>query len=95
MHTKDKLAAALHEAELHDLALLAANGHFDDFLSELAFPQIILAEALHKVGTPAAYALRERLMNGEFDATLKEAEAWAESPDGQTTFARLKDKRRG
>jgi hypothetical protein len=38
---------------------------------------------------PAALALRARHLNGEFDASKEESDAWAESPEGKATLATL------
>jgi hypothetical protein len=69
MHTKDILAAELRKAGLDDMADKAAMGYYHDFLSPLATPSLQLAADLTAVSTPAALALRDRHMNGEFDAT--------------------------
>lgn len=89
MHTKDILAAELTKAELPEMAAKAATGYYHDYLSPLPMPCLQLAEDLAKVGTPAALALRGRHLNGEFDATSAEGDAWAASPDGQETFSHL------
>jgi hypothetical protein len=88
-HTKDKLAAALTEIGLTKMAGRAAKGYYDDFLSSLATPTIQLVNDLAKAGTPAAMALRQRVMDGDFDASREESEAWAASPEGQETMAEL------
>ena len=89
MHTKDILAAELRKAGLLDMATRAAQGYYHDFLSPLATPCMQLAGDLHKIGTPAALALRERHLNGEFDATKEESDEWARGPEGQAAFAEL------
>jgi hypothetical protein len=89
MRTKDKLALALMEAGLDEMAARAATGHYHDFLSPLPFPEMQLAYDLGRVGTPEATALCERVSNGEFDASNEESEAWADSPEGQTAFRNL------
>jgi hypothetical protein len=88
-HTKDILAAALTEAGLPDMAAKAAEGHYHDFLSPLDLPELQLAADLALAGTPAAWALRERVINGDFDASREESEEWAASPEGQETMAEL------
>lgn len=88
-HTKDILAAALTEAGLTDMAAKAATGYYHDYLSPLALPTVALVEDLFKAGTPAAKALRERVINGDFDASEEEGEAWANSPEGQKAFDML------
>jgi hypothetical protein len=89
MHTKDKLAAELTKAGLHEMAAMASQGFYDDFLSPLDTPCLQLAHDLAQAATPAALALRERHLNGEFDATLEESDAWADSPEGQAAFQSL------
>jgi hypothetical protein len=71
------------------MAAMAAKGFYDDFLSPLETPCLQLAHDLAKAGTPKALALRERHINGEFDATLEESEAWFAGPDGQAAMRRL------
>lgn len=87
MHTKDKLAQALRDAGLDEIAARAAAGHYDDYLSPLDTPELALMAELRASGTPDAMALRQRVMDGDFDATSEEADAWAASPEGQATFA--------
>jgi hypothetical protein len=89
MHTKDRLAKALREADMPAMADLAETGLYDDFLSSLDLPQLALMKALDSVGTPAAAAIRARVINGEFDATKEESDAWAASPEGQEIFRSL------
>lgn len=89
MHTKDKLAAELNKIGLMDMAIKAANGYYHDFLSPLATPCLQLAADLAAAGTPEAMALRDRHINGEFDATQEEADAWAASPEGRDAFGQL------
>lgn len=88
-HTKDLLAAALREAGLDDMADKAAEGYYHDFLSPLATPEMQLAEDLAAIGTDAALALRERHINGEFDASVEESDVWADSPEGQDAMRGL------
>jgi hypothetical protein len=89
MHTKDKLAEALRQAGLPKIAGRAARGEFDDFLSPHATPQMELIKALDISGSHAARAIRKRVINGDFDATKEESEAWAASPEGQATFRKF------
>jgi hypothetical protein len=85
-HTKDILAAALTEAGLTEMAAKAATGYYHDFLSPLDLPTVTLADDLAKAG---AWALRQRVINGDFDASREESEEWAASPEGQETMAEL------
>lgn len=90
MHTKDRLAAELRKIGLRNMARLAEAGRYDDFLSESATPLLDLIQTLGVIpNNPDAWALRTRVMNGEFDATPEESEAWAASPEGQETMRRL------
>jgi hypothetical protein len=92
MHTKDILAAELAKAGLHKMAMAAAAGYYHDFLSPLATPCLQLAADLAAVGTLPALELRKRHLNGEFDATPEESDAWAASAEGQEVFNQLKRK---
>ncbi len=87
--TKDKLADALLDIGLMDMSIKARWGYYDDFLSPLATPCIQLVQDLFRVGTPAAMELRQRAMDGEFDGTSEEAEAWAKSREGRDAISRL------
>ena len=89
MHTKDKLADALREADLPEMAAKAATGWYHDFLSPLEMPCLQLANDLAAVGTPKALAVRARHLNGEFDASKAESDAWAASPEGQRALRGL------
>lgn len=96
MHTKDKLAAELENAGLPDIAERARQGIYHDYLSPLDFPELALAAELAKAakrGNKAAEALRQRHLNGEFDASAEESDEWAASPEGQETFRALFGKR--
>ncbi len=89
MHTKDFLADELRKADLPEMADKAATGYYHDFLSPLDMPSVQLAADLAQAGTPVALALRERHINGEFDATTEETAEWASSPEGQAAFNML------
>lgn len=89
MHSKDILAEELRKAGLHNMAIKAANGVYHDFLSPLPDPALELDRDLVQAGTKEAMAIRQRHHNGEFDATLEESEAWAESAEGQEAMHKL------
>lgn len=89
MHTKDILANELRKAGLNEMADKAATGYYHDFLSPLEAPCIQLAADLWKAGTPEALALRKRHINGEFDASKEESDAWAASADGRDAINSL------
>ena len=94
-HTKDMLAEELRKIGLPAMADMAATGFYHDFLSPLDLPEMQLCANLAAIKTPAALALRQRVINGEFDASQEESDAWAASPDGIETMRKLvpKDKR--
>jgi hypothetical protein len=95
MHTKDKLAAAMIDAGIPAAMVeRARDGYYHDFLSPLDFPELVLADDLNKIGTPKALSLRQRVIDGEFDASFQESEDWARSPEGKDAFARLVDGKR-
>lgn len=73
MSTKERLAAVLREHKHTEMASKALAGYYDDFESELAFPIAQLVRDLQKRGD---FELAERVKNGEFDATDKEADEW-------------------
>lgn len=94
MHTKDILAAALREVGLDAMADQAATGYYHDFLSPLDLPEMQLmhdlAQAARSSANPdAILALRQRAINGDFDASNEESDEWAASEDGQDAFRSL------
>lgn len=96
--SKTKLARHLREVGLEDMAKKAEAGHYSDYESPLDLPATQLEEDLraardannHDIQKYAAIE-RVRLMHvdGQFDATDEEADAWAASPDGQAAFKEL------
>ena len=95
MHTKDKLADALLSVGLMDMSLKARGGYYHDFLSPLAMPEMQRITELADTATMlpdrkgAILALRNRVIDGDFDASTEESEEWANSAEGQETFRRL------
>jgi hypothetical protein len=89
MHTKDFLAGELTKAGLTEMAAKAATGWYHDYLSPLEMPCQQLLADLTAAGTPEAMALRDRHLNGEFDASLAESDEWAASPEGQAAYRML------
>ena len=96
--TSQKLADALRAAGFEGLAERAETDEFHDFLSNHAFPEMVLDEALvclmqstrsTKREREAAYNIRARHHKGEFDASKEESDEWADSPDGRDAFRRL------
>jgi len=92
MHSKDRLAEELHKIGLDEMANKAAAGWYHDFLSPLNTPELQLSLDLvdaTMAGNKHANELRMRHHAGEFDATQKESDEWARSPEGQEMFRKL------
>jgi hypothetical protein len=87
--TKLRLAATLREAGFDDLAEEAARGLYDDYESPNAMPLHNLVARLKERMDPKAEALIARVIDGDFDGTEEESEAWARSAEGQGLFRDL------
>lgn len=97
MHTKDQLADALNAVGLTSMAEQARTGYYHDFMSPLDLPEMQLVEdllqmSMIKPNKDEIQALRERVICGDFDASIEESEEWAESQAGQDTFRKLVEK---
>jgi hypothetical protein len=64
----------------------AREGYYDDYKSPLAFPLSQLVADCREHGLTA---IADAAMNGDYDATKEESDAWARSPDGQAAFREL------
>lgn len=93
MHTKDFLAQELEKAGLAAMAAKAREGYYHDFLSPLAMPCQQLAADLLEIGTVEALTLRQRHINGEFDANTEESKEWAKSLEGRRAMLNLVKRR--
>ena len=85
--SSEALAVALEEANAPAAMIQRAReDYYHDYKSPLAMPEMqLLADArAHGLTTIA-----EGVMEGRWDATKAESDAWAASPDGQATFAEL------
>jgi hypothetical protein len=72
--TKERLACTLEKAGAPLIMVNAArSGRYDDFESESVTPIVDLVNDLRAFGL---HDLAHRAMNGEFDGTKEEAEAW-------------------
>ena len=96
MHSKNKLADALMYLGLMDMSLQARGGYYHDYLSPLATPELQLLADLQEAAMKFSFPrrrdimlLRQRVIDGEFDATEEESDDWAKSEEGQAAFARL------
>lgn len=96
----EKLADALREVPgmPPDMISRALDGHYHDYLSPLALPELQLVIDLRTLADlpttgplakKALAAVAARVIAGEFDATREESDAWAASPEGQDTFRQL------
>jgi hypothetical protein len=98
MHTKDMLADALVAVGLVEMADKARTGYYHDFLSPLDLPEMQLVQDLadaakaRPLSANAILELRQRVINGDFDANNEESEAWAQSEEGQQAFGMLRNK---
>ena len=88
-----KLSLALHEAGLDEMAKRAEQGYYNEFFGSLDFPELTLVDDLTKAGTKEALALRQRVIDGDFDAGVEESEEWAMSEDGQDAIERLVERK--
>ena len=99
-HTTTKLARALEAIPGVPPGMIqqARDGYYHDFLSPLATPEIQLVSDLRELAAKPAtpHSSRELLrelaqavINGEYDASKEESDAWAASLEGQATFAEL------
>lgn len=83
--TSEKLAQALEAAGAPKEMITKARGkHYDDFESDLMSPIRQLAADAVEHGLDS---IALRAMNGDFDATKEEAEAWGKSAEGRETIA--------
>lgn len=95
--TSERLAVELEKVGLIGMAKMARDDYFHDFLSPLDLPEIELVNMLRvaAAGCPDAMRrmaminLRDRVINGDFDADKAESDEWAESPEGQQAYRDL------
>lgn len=73
LSTSERLAQVLHAAGLLEMESKARAGYYDDYRSPLATPIVQLVKDLSAVNRRD---LAERAMNGEWDGTREEGEAW-------------------
>jgi hypothetical protein len=87
-----KLANALDEIGLNDLAERAKDDEFNDFFSPHAFPIMKLVEELNQPSVKHKFGVKrmiERVKRGDFDGTQAESEAWKASPEGKKAMRDL------
>ncbi len=87
MSTADRLADALKEANAPiTMVVRARQAYYDDYRSPLPMPINQLVADCRAAGLND---IAERAINGEFDGTKEESDAWAASEEGQATFREL------
>ena len=95
--TSELLAKELDTLGLTTMAKLARQDMFHDYLSPHATPTMSLVDMLMgaAAGCPDGKRmaqirdLRNRVIDGDFDADGEESDDWAKSPEGQATFSAL------
>jgi hypothetical protein len=69
----------------------ARRNKYHDFLGDEAFNIHMIVEHARRLGYDD---IAQQAIDGKYDATKEEADAWAASPEGQETFAELTKGRR-
>lgn len=95
--TSENLAKVLEGVGLTDLAAKARADQYHDYLSPDAMCSVALERdiryARDNCSDPILKHLieqiRQRHLNGDFDASLEESDEWAASPEGQAAFQAL------
>lgn len=101
-HTTAKLASALSAIPgvPREMIQRAIDGYYHDFLSPLTFPEIQLVSDLRdlaklpatpRLSRPLLRELAQAVIDGKYDASPEESEAWANSPEGRDIFRQLRD----
>lgn len=85
--TTERLAQALEAAGAPtDMIDRARAGFYDDYKSPLALP---ITELVKDARANGLDAIAADAMDGRYDATKEESDAWFNSPDGQAAFRDL------
>lgn len=85
--SSERLAVALEAAGAPaEMVQAAREDYYHDFKSPLPMPEMQLLQDARRLGLTS---IAEGVLDGEWDATKAESDAWAASPDGQATFAQL------
>ena len=85
MTTADRLAVELEAVHAPKAMIVAARaGCYDDFLTESPTP---IMDLVRDCRTAGLQAFAQRAIDGEFDATPEESDAWARSDSGRETLA--------
>lgn len=85
--SSERLALALEQEGAPDeMITRARQDYYHDFKSPLPLPEMQLLADAREHGLTA---IAEGVMEGRWDATKAESDAWAASHDGQKTFQEL------
>jgi hypothetical protein len=95
--TSERLAQVIHALGLFDLEKKARANEYHDFLSEDPLCSMTLEQDLRRARDATQdrelasriEAVRQRHLNGEFDASLKESDDWANSKEGRAALREL------
>lgn len=91
--TTEKLARALILSNApQEMIERARSGYYDDYKSPLGTPLVALVNDARRYHLTS---IALRAMKGEFDAQGWEADAWAESAEGQTALRPFSDLTKG
>jgi len=74
--TKERLAKALREIGLEELAQHAINGLYCELDSKVAEPFALLTFELGKINTEASCNLAHEIINGKYEQTNEEISEW-------------------
>lgn len=85
--SSEQLVEALIEAGAPaEMIQRAREDYYHDFKSPLALPEMELLTDARRHGLTT---IAEGVIEGRWDATKEESDAWAASPEGQATFREL------
>jgi hypothetical protein len=85
--TTERLARDLEAAGAPAIMIVRARaGYYDDYKSPLAFPETQLLTDARAAGLED---IAQGVMDGRWDGTREESDAWAASPEGQAAFTEL------
>lgn len=95
--TSERLAKALEDIGLHQLAHRARKDEFHDYLSPHDMPETYLIHLLYETARitddpiikSRIMKIRDEVINGDHDASKEESDEWAMSPEGQDAYRRL------
>jgi hypothetical protein len=85
--TTERLAKALEEVHApEDMIKKAREGYYDDYKSPLPMPE---TQLYHDAKAYGLESIARGVINGEWDATKEESDAWAKSAEGQEVMQNI------